>query len=261
MNRLRVTVFATAVVVAFAVTGCGGSGVAAEHAELKRLAASCPAGKKVASYIAWDVNTTQRGKQLTSVRLAALGSNARQVAACGGRLRVVGFGPTAAATARLWDGALEPPGATENARLRHVPDMADEVVRAVEKRLPAVLRQLSGKGTDPVGQFAAAEQYLRQLPSGFELRIVIASSGISTHGIVIDRRNFSESVAVESANRLSVPDLSGAIVTIAGLGKVGAGAPPPTAFVDALRVFYERVCKRTKARSCLAVTDIAPLGG
>jgi hypothetical protein len=31
--------------------------------------------------------------------------------------------------------------------------------------------------------------------------------------------------------------------------------------VESLRSFYAQLCRRTHARTCLAITDLAPLGG
>ena len=51
-----------------------------------------------------------------------------------------------------------------------------------------------------------------------------------------------------------MPDLSGANVTIAGIGKV-KGQAPPTKIVDRVKAFYQALCERTGAERCSVVTD------
>jgi len=235
-----------------ALSACGGTGAVGRLGELKRVARTCPAHEDAAAYVAWDVRRSLRRPRITKARLESLDRTAELVAACGGVLRVVAFGPTAASTARLYDGELGPLGATENARLLRVPHLVDGVREQVGRQLPAVLAEVSGQGADPVSQFAAAEQFRRQLGAGYDLRVVIESSG------------FGQGVPDASsrlAANVTVPDLRGADVVVAGLGKVGRGAPTPTPVVESLRTFYARLCRRTHARTCLAITDLAPLGG
>jgi hypothetical protein len=236
--------------------GCGSSGAIDHLGELKRVAHRCPAHADLAAYVAWDVRRTLRGPRIAAARLESLEKTAERTAACGGALRVVAFGATAASTARLYDGELRPRGATENARLLRVPDVVDPVMEHVRKRLPDVLAEVSGQGADPLSQFAAAEQFRRQLGTGYALHLVIETTGFG-RGVPA-----SENVAASDlAGNRAVPDLTGADVIVAGLGKVGRRAPTPTPVVEALRLFYTQVCERTNADSCLVITDLAPLGG
>ena len=158
-----------------------------------------------------------RARRITAARLESLQRTAEKVAACGGRLRVAAFGPTAASTARLYDGELRPRGATENARLLRVPHLADQVLKDVRGELPGVLAEVSGQSADPVSQLAAAEQFRRQLGPDYALHVVIETSG-SGPGVPIARSS-------ELAANTAVPDLTGADVVVAGLGKVGRRAP------------------------------------
>jgi hypothetical protein len=234
------------------LTACGGTGAVGRLGDLERVAGTCPADGPLAAYVAWDVRRTLRRPRVTAARLDSLDRTAERVAACGGQLRVVAFGPTAASTARLFDGELSPRGATRNARLLRVPGIVAGVRQDVERALPAVLAEVSGQGADPVSQLAAAEQFRRQLGGGFSLHVVIETSGFG-RGVPAGGSQLAANVAA--------PDLRGADVVVAGLGKVGRGAPTPTATVEALRSFYGQLCRRTRARSCLAITDLAPLGG
>jgi hypothetical protein len=165
----------------------------------------------------------------------------------------VAFGPTAASTARLYDGELRPRGATENARLLRVPHLVAEVREHVEQAWPAALGELSGKGADPLSQFTAAEQFRSQLGPGYALHVVIETSGFV--------RGFDAAAAADPTTNDAVPDLRGADVVVAGIGKAGRAAPTPSPVVQALRRFYLRICERSRADSCLVITDLAPLEG
>ena len=166
-------------------------------------------------------------------------------------MRVVAFGPTAASTARLYDGELRPRGATENARLLRVHHLVDQTLKDVQKELPEVLAEVSGQSADPLSQFAAAEQFRRQLGSGYSLHVVIETSGNSV----------ADDPGSNLAADMAVPDLTGADVIVSGIGKEGRRAPTPTPVVEGLRDFYTQVCERTHAAACLVLTDLAPLGG
>jgi hypothetical protein len=256
----KILPIAAAAAAAVGLTACGSSGAVGRLGELKRVAKTCPAHSHFAAYVAWDVRQRLRGPRIAAARLASLQKTAEKVAVCGGPLRVVAFGPTAASTARLFDAELRPRGATENARLLRVPHLVDQAMGHVEQGLPGVLAEVSGRGADPLSQFEAAEQFRRQLGTEYALHLVIETSGsmqdIPTAGTVA-----ADAAASELAANAAVPDLRGTDVVVAGLGKVGRGAPMPSREVEALRVFYGKICERTKADSCLAITDLAPLGG
>jgi hypothetical protein len=256
VTERKILAVAAAAVTSASLAGCGNTGAVGHLGELKRVAHTCPAHQQLGAYVAWDVRRTLRTPRITAARLESLERTAERVAACGGRMRVVAFGPTAASTARLYDGDLHPLGATENARLLRVPKLAAQVMKDVRKQLPGVLAEVSGQGADPLSQFASADQFRRQLGAGYSLHLVIATSGFGR-----DVPTSENAAASSLAANHAVPDLTGADVVVAGLGKVGRSAPTPTPVVEALRAFYGRVCERTNASSCLVLTDLVPLGG
>jgi len=241
----NILVIAAAAIALPALAACGTAGAVTQLGRLKTVAATCPARAHVAAYVAWDARRALRGPRIAAVRLESLEKTSEKIGACGGALRVIAFGPTAASTARLYDGELRPRGATENARLLRVPQLVAQVRHHVEQALPSALAQLSGRGADPVSQFTAAEEFRRQLGPGYALRVVIETSGFV--------RRLDAATAV--------PDLRGADVVVAGIGKAGRSAPTTSRRVEELRRFYERLCRRTHADSCLVITDLAPLEG
>jgi hypothetical protein len=247
----KILAIGAAAIATSSLSACGGTGAVGRLGELKRVAHTCPAHADLAAYVAWDVRRTLRGPRITAARFESLEKTAERVATCGGKLRVVAFGPTAASTARLYDGELRPRGATENARLLRVPHLVDQTLADVRKELPEVLAEVSGQSADPLSQFTAAEQFRRQLGSGYSLHVVIETSGNAG----------ADGAASTLADNHAVPDLSGADVIVSGLGKEGGRAPTPTPVVEGLQHFYNQVCERTHAAACLVLTDLAPLGG
>jgi len=234
------------------LAACGSASAVTELGELKSVAATCPHHSQVAAYVAWDAQRALRSRRVAAVRLDSLEKTAERVAGCGGSLRVVAFGPTAGSTARLYDGELRPRGATENARLLRVPHLVAQVREQVVRALPGAFAELSGRGADPLSQFSAAEQFRRQLGPGYALHVVIETTGL-VRG--------SDPATADPTTDEAVPDLRGADVVVAGIGKVGRAAPTPSPVVEALRRFYGGMCERTHAASCLVITDLAPLGG
>jgi hypothetical protein len=227
--------------------------------ELRQIARSCPHHERVAALVALDVRRELRGAELMTARLNAVRRSARWVAACGGRLRVVAFSVSAVASVVIFDGALEPPGATENARLRRVDGLVKKMMASVEAALPVAIARVSSRGGDPVGQLEYAAEYAGELGSGFSLRALIESSGFTP---TLSSGGLDRARAVRLAGATAVPDLSGvAELTFAGIGRVGAGPPPSTAIVAAERVFYLRVCERARAGRCRATSDLDPIGG
>ena len=107
------------------------------------------------------------------------------------------------------------------------------------------------RSADPVAQLRAARDFSDELGPGDAVFVLIETSGLTRLTAPL-----TKATAVKLARHVSVPDLRGATVTFAGLGRVGAGPPPSTATIDALRTYFETVCRRTGAR-CRAVTDIA----
>jgi hypothetical protein len=252
VTATTILAIAAAAIALMGLTACGTAGAVTQLGELRSVAATCPGHSPVAAYVAWDARRSLRGRRVAAARLDSLQKTAEKVAACGGSLRVVAFGPTAGSTARLYDGELRPRGATENARLLRVPRLAAQVREHVEQALPGAFAELSGRGADPLSQFSAAAQFRRQLAPGYALHVVIETSGLV---------GGSAPPTAGPTTNGALPDLGGAEVVVAGIGKAGRAAPTPSPVVEALRRFYSRICKRTHAHSCLVITDLAPLEG
>jgi hypothetical protein len=121
---------------ALSVSACGGGGAVTKLDQLRQVAKSCPQDSQVAGFVALDARGWLRGRQLSMARLAAVEVLATRVPVCGGgRVKVVAFGPSLFATATVFDDRLDPPGATENARLLRVP----AIVAGCSQRCPGGL--------------------------------------------------------------------------------------------------------------------------
>jgi hypothetical protein len=254
--RLAVYGFTVGALVAACSSEAGGTGgTAAVLSRLRPVTKQCQPDRKVAAYGATDLSGTGRGDELVAGRTAALRDLVARTAVCSGHIRIVAFSGSVTETVILVDRGLEPSGATEAARLLSANKLITGVEKAIEKLLPAAEKQLSPAATDVLSQFGAAREYGEQLGSTYRLDVVIASDGLTTTGAYITNiANFTEAVANDAGRRVPMPDLSGATVTVTGVGRVAGVSQPPTAYVVALKIFYETACGRTHAR-CIVVTD------
>ncbi|BCK57867.1 hypothetical protein [Nocardia wallacei] len=246
-----------AVLLAVTMIGCSSGTAPHDLAEAKQIVASCPEGRQIAGRAAIDVSGSRRTVAADDGRLDPVRELVRRAAVCGGHLRVDAFSGSSAATAAVYDGDLHLPGATENARLRREPAVTDSVMAEVSKNLPAASAKLPAGGTDVIAQLGLSAEYVRQLdPDGsrYVLHTVITTDGAQTERVVLADPALMPERAVQLADRLPAPDLSGADVRLTDIGKV-AGPPPSTSYVDALKAFYAAFCAKTHAARCVVVTD------
>jgi len=109
---------------------------------------------------------------------------------------------------------------------------------------------LSANATDVLAQLTLMVQFANQLGPSYALFGLVLSSGLQTTGEVVTNTDLSQTAALYLANRIPVPSLSGAHLTISGIGVVASGPPAPSGFVEALAAFYTKVCTRTGATAC-----------
>lgn len=220
---------------------------------------TCPSGKQVAAEIAIDVSGSHRVSGVQGQFEQALRDRASRAAMCGGHLRVEAFSGSDAGTLPMFDGTLGVIGSTTNAKARRVPDAVDGVLSAVQKQFPLDTSRLT-PGSDVVGQLWNGQQYVAQLGAGYVLDLVIQTDGLDNMTVSTDQiTNVTD--ARDEADEVTVPDLSGAWVTITGLGETG-GQPVDSSVTAALTAFYSEVCKRTNAAKCtIAIDYTSPVGG
>lgn len=241
------------------VSACSENAGTGDLAANKHTLASCPSSP-LASQAAIDVSGTVRSDAFPAPYAAAVQDLARRTAVCGGHLNVVAFSASSAATVSLYDGDLQMPGSTENARLRRVPQAVEEIMKSVSEGYATKVSGLTADGTDVVAQYRLAGEYAHQLGGNRQLELLLLTDGFQSVGTIIGNRPLSSSDAATLAGYFDLPQLPGATITVAGIGKTNDPQPAPTEVVDGLKAFYAAICERTGAATCVTVTDYAPAG-
>lgn len=249
-----VLVAAAAVAITLGLSACSVGQAGGTFGQLQSLASTCPK-QPLAAYVADDVSANDRGTALTGQRLHQIGAVATLTATCGGYMQVTAFSASDAGAQVLYSGSLRPYGATLNARLLRVPSLVTSVMKTVTTALPKATAKLPPNATDILAQLTLVLQYLQQLGPGYRPYVELLTSGLQTTGIVVTNVNLSQAAAIDLANRVPVPSLPGAELTISGIGLVALGAPAPSGFVAALLAFYRQACLRTGASSCTVTVN------
>jgi hypothetical protein len=237
------------------LTACDAPPSPGELGENQQILASCPAGKKLDTLIEWDGTTSNASTDTNNERLQIVRQLARRTAVCGGRLTISVFSTSSGSTATVYDGDFALPGATDNARLRHVPDAVEAAMAKVRNNLAPAIASLPTGGTDINGIYRLAGEQQAQLGDNYQLLFILLTDGMNNlGGVVLDGNALSTEQASALADQVPVPQLPGAQITVAGLGRLADGSAPSD-LVAGLVAYYDRLCVRTGAASCLSVTD------
>lgn len=239
------------------MTSCTGTTTSADLEDIKRLSVSCSPNALPAGLVELDGTVSNQSPELLASRWAAATDVATKVAVCGGHLRVSVFTSSNSASTILFDGDLVPTGATEIAKLRSAPKIAGEAIATANSGYAAAIAALPQDSTDVVASLGSANEYLEQLNAtgeSYSLSLLVLTDGVQNVGVSVGDPSLTPEDARNRAAQVVVPDLSNATITFAGVGRV-SGDQPPTAYADALKVFYETVCASTHATSCTVVTD------
>jgi hypothetical protein len=175
-------------------------------------------------------------------------------------LRVAVFTSGVSALRVIFDGALQSQCATQIAQLRGVPGLVDDAMKQIEAAYPQAVASLPQTGTDVTAVLRSAAEYTAQVSSGKDpappVSLVVLTDGIQNLGLPLEPTTLTDESAAKLAASQAVVPLDGMRVMFAGVGRVD-GAEPPTAYVEALKVFYRKTCEASKAASCTVVTDYA----
>ncbi|MBY6301478.1 OmpA family protein [Streptomyces clavuligerus] len=124
----------------------------------------------------------------------------------------------------------------------------------LEDRLRTLSAKDPGTGrTDLLGALAAAGE---QLGPGGGRRVVVATDGLTNTGCAdlrsagFDGRDEIEAVVRHCREAGELPDLTGAEVSLVGLGRAARGAAPSSPQTAWLTALWERLCRATGASSC-----------
>ncbi|WP_125130771.1 hypothetical protein [Microbacterium sp. 10M-3C3] len=232
-----------------ALAGCAGQ-APGDLGRLQAELASCP-DRPVNVYDAVDGSGTTQSDTIAREYVAAIEADVEKTAVCGGHISIVAFG-TNSVTAPIFEGDLEAPGSTDIAKLRRVPGIVDEVMAEVTKNYKPAIALLPSGGTDVTGLLRLLDE-AQELRPDMALQATIYTDGLTNQGIVIDH-TLTEAEATALADTVAVPDLSGASVSVMGIGRT-TGDPLPSDFIAGLKAFYTRLCTNTGAAKCLVVTD------
>ena len=240
-------------------TGCKTGSPRGELAENQHILAACDPAAPPASLVEIDGTGSSASDTIVAERMAVVASVARRTAVCSGHLRVLVFSASSAATTTLFEGPLRMHGATENARLKRVPDAVADVMAQVGASYNAAVKALPQGGSDITAQYRLASEWVGQLGDPYRLHLYVLTDGFQTIGVDLGAQALSAQDATALADRVAVPKLPGASVVVAGLGRV-AGGTPPSAVVEGLVAYYDALCQKTTAAECISVTDYATEG-
>lgn len=220
-------------------------------ADAKQLISTCQG--PINSYIPIDGSASgPDANELSGARKQAVVAELSRVAACDGRAKVVVFSSSSAATATLFEDRLSLSGATEQAKARRLEQVANKAADQIAADYPKAVSTLNGGGSDPVAQMRLASEWAQQIGAG-QLRLFEITDGFQTFGATPEQMLTDPKTA---AAQFTMPNLTGTDVTFVGIGET-SGDAPPTQVVDAVKSFYQELCTRSGAASCLVVTEAA----
>ncbi|WP_298868488.1 hypothetical protein [uncultured Microbacterium sp.] len=239
-------VLATALTLTSCGTASGGT-----LASDTQIAAACPSNR-IATTIGLDGTSTFQSGRTKASTLRIVDNHVRRTAICGGHLRVFFFASSTGATVPLFDGDLAVDAPTENAKLRKAGKLADQTSARIAEKYDTALESLTGNGTDVLGMLSLLSQTNVQYPD-LEPINVLLTDGLTNIDFDISQLTSTEA-ATKLADQQPVPDLSGADVSLLGIGKQ-AGGEIPSSLIAHLTTFWERICHNTGAAQCHVSTE------
>lgn len=222
---------------------------------------TCPTGKELATFVSFDISKSSAPEPFGAAQdqYPVIHDAVARTAVCGGHLSVTAFAGSSANPVQLWDGQLTLPGATDNARYRRLEDVTETVSREVANAYNAAISKGPRSGSDIVGQLRRAVEFGEQVGPEAHLSVVLVTDGlqsVSAHRVVV--RNVQDAKAY--ADSVPVPKLDGELL-VTGIGDRIDGQEVSTITVEILKAIYARICERTGADPCRAVTDYtSPIG-
>ena len=236
------------------LAGCSVLGAHGAQSGDDAILAACNPDKQVAADVGIDGSGSSSGDTITTERLAITADVVRRTAICGGHLRVRAFSASSGATVTIYDDGLSLPGATENARLRRVDALVEKVMAEITAKYGDAIAALPGGGSDITSVYRLAGEYAAQLGDGYQLHLFVLTDGLNNIGTDLTLQVLTPEQATDLASAVNVPALPGSSITVAGLGRIDGDAAP-SALVEGLVAFYNALCVKTGAKTCVSVTD------
>ena len=249
---LRTGAAVCALSAALALTAC--SSLNTSTSPDQAILAACPPGKHVAADVEDDGSGSSSGDAIAKERISITADVVRRTAICGGHLLVRTFSSSSGATVTIYDGDLSLPGATTNARLRRVDALVENVMAEITAKYSDAIAALPDGGSDITSVYRLAGEYAAQLGDGYQLHLYVLTDGLNNIGTDLTSQVLTTEQATDLASTVSVPALPGSSITVAGLGRIDGDAAP-SALVEGLVAFYDALCVKTGAKTCVSVTD------
>ena len=249
---LRTSAAVCALGAALVLTAC--SSLTASTTPDQAILAACTADKQVAADVEIDGSGSSTGDAIATERLAITADVVRRTAICGGHLLVRAFSASSGATVTIYDGDLSLPGATDNARLRRVDALVEKVMAEITAKYGDAIAALPDSGSDITSVYRLAGEYAAQLGDGYQLHLYVLTDGLNNIGTDLTSQVLTPEQATDLASTVNVPSLPGSSISVAGLGRIN-GDPAPSPLVEGLVAFYNALCVKTGAKTCVSVTD------
>lgn len=258
MSRTPVVALLVAVFLLLTLAACSQPSLPGQLGQLQQIAKTCPSGKKLAVQVAVDDTGSSATDSIRSQRITLIKAIAQRALVCGGgHLQLMRFSDSSAGAAVVFDEELPTlPGATQTAQLRRAPAELERLDAAIDQAMSAA-PGLSQRGSDVAGQLRLAGEYRSSLGDGYLLDAYMLTDGeqnVSTD--LVGAASSGQDMAA-LAQTIDVPNLAGASLTFAGIGRT-AGDPVGSATANGLVTFYKALCAKTAAATCTVVTDLSP---
>lgn len=236
------TLVAVLLTLAFSATACSGSGASG-------TVTTCPTAEISASVYV-DATGSALSEQNKALNLEAIDRVAHRVATCSGTLSVEAFGSSSGQTVPIYSGSLSVEAPTENAERRKAEKLAGEVSSEIRGHYDEAISRVNASSTDVVGLLRLIKEAQTQRPDAVH-EVLILTDGFTN--VSVDPSSVSSTEDAQGlADSLNVPDLSGVTLRIIGVGR--SSTEVPSAVIERVTAFWERLCERTGA-SCTVATN------
>lgn len=215
----------------------------------RNMAASCPT-TALASSIYVDATGSAFSEQNKALHLDAIDRVVVRTATCGGLLSVQAFGSSSGQTVPIYSGSLSVEAPTEKAERRKAEKLADEVSSEIRGHYDEAIGRVHASSTDVVGLLRLIKEAQTQRPDAAHEDLIL-TDGFTN--VSVDPSSVSSTEDAQAlAYSLNVPDLSGVTLRIIGVGR--SSTEVPSAVIERVTAFWERLCERTGA-SCTVATN------
>lgn len=230
---------------------CTGTSGAGNRQSDEQIAAACPSSP-IATTIGIDGTGSYQSKKAKAENLRIISGFVRRTAICGGHLRVFGFASSTGGTVPLFEGDLQADAPTDNAKLRKAGKLADQTLQTITDQYDPAFANLAGSGSDILGMLTLLQQANAQYPDHTPVDLLL-TDGLTNIGA--DPTTVTTPDAATSlADAQRAPDLTGAEVSVIGIGREASGEIP-SAVIENVTVFWQRICENTHAASCQISTE------